>query len=180
MLVYLYAALMFVCPLATGQAGQPTGREENEDLRTAYQGRVVAVTEKTVTIRPEGLLWVASIKYLHGGTLTRRYTQDNSKPPRTFTFCDDLLHDRASGRSLYKIADLKIGDAVLISCGRHNGVDYCINIEIQRRSGGTVPPSQDVFLPEKFRHSARMNAEQFAEETFAPHVVPWLLLRFSR
>ena len=60
-----------------------------------FCGRVVGITEKGQTIKPERGLKIFIIKPLPDGT-TREwvYVQDNTQPPREFVFNDCLFFDR--------------------------------------------------------------------------------------
>ncbi|MCI0705102.1 MAG: hypothetical protein L0241_28915 [Planctomycetia bacterium] len=159
------------------QAVLPVG---DDFVPSAYLGRVVNVTEETVTIKPEGDLKIGSISFHPDGTIKeeRLYIQDNTKPPQTFVFSDGLHWyngtlpaARRAGlvltphSGLHKISDLRPGDFVFINSYRRQGIDYCAEILIQRRPGGQVPLTiGDDKLPVKDRIATGYNDAQAREE----------------
>lgn len=163
-------------------------------VRTHFSGRVLAVGDETFTLKPEGNPTTQESFSFHpdGAIKEKRiYVLDTPQDPTTFMFDDSLL--MFNGRKIpagrwaglgqsprydeHRIADLRPNDLVWIRCRRIKGIDYCNSIQIQRRPGGKVPPAiGDGTKPHKYRVDVRMNAEQFAEETFAP----WMLLQFCR
>jgi hypothetical protein len=146
----------------------------------AYRGRIVALTEKSVTIKLEGIVRMEAITFNPDGTVKQKcfYTQDNSQGPRAFTFNNALTpgpNGKPSVQSGHKVSDLRMGDVVYVLCTHAKGVDYCGEIEIHRRPGGQVPPAiQDEMLIQlgkkigkdltDSRWDVRMNAEQILEE----------------
>jgi hypothetical protein len=161
----------------------------------SYRGRVVALTDKTVTIKPEGNLRMEIVSFHPDGTVKEKlvYVQDNTQPPRVFTFSDRLL-PRPNGQpgvaQGHKISDVRLGDVIYINCSQSRGVDHCSEIEIHRRPGGRVPPAlQDERLSElgkrlgkdfnQSRLDTQMNAAQTAEEQ-AFGVIGWLGLHLVR
>lgn len=150
----------------------------------AYCGRVVGITEKGLTIKPERGLKIFIIKPLPDGT-TREwvYVQDNTQPPREFVFNDCLFFDRPGPKTPrcgeHQVSDLRVGDFVEISCHRFRGLDFCTRLEIQRRPGGKVPPAlHDDKTSLEGRVDTRRNAEQFIEEKVVPKLIPRLFVRF--
>jgi hypothetical protein len=161
----------------------------------AFVGKVVALSDETITIKPQGHLKIYRIPSSADRPAKKEqvYVQDNTKPARLFVFSDPLLYfngtlpaARRRGLGLspttgHKISDVQTGDLVFISCNRAKGVDYCTRLEIQRRPGGRVPPAidDDKRDPNK-RIDTGYNVAQFVEETVAPMWAPWLLVRFNR
>lgn len=147
-----------------------------------YRGRVVEMTKTGVVIKPEGVLKIYEIRSMPDGTTRERvYIQDETKPPREFTFADTLFPNRpGSKRAMgweHWPADVRVGDIIWISCHQFAGKDYCSCIRIQRRPGGRVPPAiGDDKTSEKGRLDNIMNAQQFQEETFIPRMLPWMVL----
>jgi hypothetical protein len=138
---------------------------------TTYRGRVVGLTNKTVTIKPGGSVQTNEVSFHPDKTVKeeRVYIQDNNQPPRLFVFGDQLL-PRPNGacpvQHGHRIADLQMGDVITIGCSRFRGVDHCTRIEIYRRPGGKVPPAVgDDKLSVQNRWDTRRNAEQAREET---------------
>jgi hypothetical protein len=185
MRLLIAAALLAVplTPAATSAQATPapvgTYPPVGEDFTPSiYKGRIIAMTEKTVTVKPYGDIR----EYLMGpirpdGTRDiREYVQDNNKPPQTFTFTESLLYwsgTNTAGRvgtpppdGTHNVGDLRVGDLVFIDCGwRVGGVVYCRDVQIHRRPGGKVPPARGAEkLPVEKRWDTQANAAQFAEE----------------
>jgi hypothetical protein len=152
--------------IQTVAAQQPVDKDFDPP---SYRGIVVGLTEKTVTIKPAGILTCLEISSLPDGTKKeRQYTQDNTQPPREFVF-SEILRPRPGGvgRPIvgHQIADLRMGDVVEISCQRSRGVYVCTDIKIHRRPGGRVPPTvADARLSQERRWDNARNAEQDREE----------------
>jgi len=148
-------------PAAQGQA--------DDWVPIGFYGRVVALTPQTVTVKPEGNLTATlTWRSLDGTEHKKVYVQDNTKPPREFTFSEMLKPGpNGVGGAAYghRVSDVQVGDVVHISCTRTRGVDYCRAIEIYRRPGGQVPPAVgETDVSPEHRWSVRMNAEQAREE----------------
>lgn len=135
-----------------------------------FCGTVVSVGKDGLVIKPAGWLRLLVTDQRHDGTPRERvYLQDNSKPPRAFTFCDSLFPNRPGVKSArigeHEIEDLRAGDFVEIGCNRIKDKEYCVSLQIQRRRGGTVPLAiGDGSLEVKNRFSTRWNNEQRNEE----------------
>lgn len=118
-----------------------------------YGGRVIALTEDTITVRK----WCVA---------------------RVFRFSPQLTSDRIplewSLGTGHRLRDVRVGDRVTMDLAHARDGHVCINIGIWRRPGGVIPPAEDTQLPAKSRLHVRANATQFAEETFAPKWVPWM------
>ena len=150
-----------------------------------YRGKVLEISQKSITIKLEGSIQVNVIHYLADGTKVERvlYIQDNNQPPKELVFSDQLL-PVPNGRTLvldgHNISDLRIGDGVEVGASRWLGVDYCNKMEIWRRPGGKVPPSVlDKKTTTANRWDTRRNAEQEREEN-AVASVQRLVLRLLR
>ncbi len=160
-----------------------------EEVPSTYKGIVVAVTDKTVTIKPSGDVTITKSRIGEGGKkeVVWVYTQDNTKPPQAFVFSDAALWangtlpfaNRAgkpalavnSNSRLHKISDLCLGDLVEITCGDVGGTVYCNEIAIIRRPGGQVPPTiGDDTLPVADRVCTQRNAAQAREEQIVRHL----------
>jgi hypothetical protein len=134
-----------------------------------YTGRIVALTDKTVTIRFAGCVKIIEVWPQRDGTVIHNvYVQDNAKPPREFPFSAHLLRDFWGGPPpedmAHRVSDLRIGDLVRLECMRAQP-NACYAIGIYRRPGGKVPPAaRDLTFPKEHRWDVRMNAQQAAEE----------------
>lgn len=65
----------------------------------------------------------------------------------------------------YRATDVQVGDRVSIECYVVDGTNTCYTIQIRRRPGGRVPPTDDVHLSGlASRHHEVMNAYQHFEE----------------
>jgi hypothetical protein len=126
----------------------PLAPANNDDLRNAYRGKVVELTEKSVTIKPEGEVKV--VQYCGGDDLSkaRIYIQDNTEPPRKFVFTEGLLYHSGlnpnyRGGSMpyfgHKVSDLKVGDSIYINCRRMKAQENCERIQIEARPDGNIP-----------------------------------------
>jgi hypothetical protein len=137
---------------------------------TAFSGKIVALTEDAVVIKPAGELKITVESRRGEGTVTKMvYVQDNKQAPKRFVFSDRLL-PRPNGASPvqfgHNITDLRVGDLVTVGqWTRVRGVDYCNTLEIYRRPGGKVPPVvEDKNTSVENRWDTRMNAAQAREE----------------
>jgi hypothetical protein len=117
-----------------------------------FGGKVVAMTKDEITIKPEGKIMSPSFTRQPDGTTkeTCRYVQDETKPPRTFVFTEELLYHSGlnpnyrGGGGAYSghlVNDVKVGDTVYISCTRMRAKDYCPRITITARPDEKVPPT---------------------------------------
>lgn len=167
-----------------------------DELPPSYMGQVTAVSGETIVIKPKGNHKITATLSLGGGKVEQLadYVQDNSKPPHSFVFSNELLYyngtlpatrfpKRGLGLTpqggLHKISDVQIGDIVWITCRRDQGTDTCIEIQILRRPGGKVPPAfDDEKRDAKSRIDNGRNAEQFIEEKVVPKLIPRLFVRF--
>ncbi len=142
-----------------------------------FCGRVIALSDKGLTIKPEGWVMLGIISYNADWTLKTNmiYKQDNTKPPRSFVFHGHVL--QTLGRSGHKVTDVQVGDVVRIECRRLHGIANCVDIVIERRPGGGIPPALDTDTPEKWRKHTLMNTQQFVEETVVPKWIPRMLMR---
>jgi hypothetical protein len=156
----------------------------NDFYPHAFHGRVVSLTDETITIQPEGDFRIGEITFLPDGTVVERlYFQDNSQPAKTFTFSDDMLAtndtlpadrkdkgQKSPRVRQHKISDILVGDIVRINCWkRQGGGETCLSIQIQRRPRGKVPPALgDNDVSAESRVDIQHNAEQFLEETLIP------------
>ncbi len=151
-----------------------------------YRGRIVGLSQTTVTIQPVNGLSMREISYLpDGSTREKVYVQDNTQPPLKFVF-SDLMVPKVGGQPLvpsgHRATDVQVGDIVYLNRQHLRGVDTCIRIEIERRPGGRVPPAvgDERRRSPAHRWDNKRNAEQFAEEAFAPKWAPAMLLHFQQ
>ncbi len=172
-------------PIATARPAEPEKRPAPKPVGLdyyphVYSGRVMLINEEVIIIKPEGDLRTMPTSFHPDGTVKeqRLYVQDNTKPPKTFTFSDELLlHNgtlpaaRRVGLHVsaptgqHKISEVRSGDFVFINSWRGKGIEYCTSIQIQRRPGGKVPPAHwDDKTTYKYRIDTQMNAEQAREE----------------
>jgi hypothetical protein len=149
-----------------------------------FRGQVVGLTDKTVTIKPQGSLKFTATTFNRDGTIKdeKVYVQDNGQPPRMFDI--DAMRPRPGrGKRIqygHMPDDLRMGDVVLIGCKHVRGTDYCTRIQIYRRPGGKVPPAyEDKDARFEKRWDTIMNAKQAAEEKAFVAAV-WLSLRLIR
>jgi len=111
-----------------------------------YHGRVVALTEKAVTIKLEGNLQIEVVSFHPDGTIKEKkvYTQDNNQASLTFPFAPQLL-PRPNGiehvQRGHKVSEIQIGDVIQIRSSQWQGADHCTEIKIYRRPAGRVPPT---------------------------------------
>ncbi len=69
----------------------------------------------------------------------------------------------------YRIRDVKLGDRVLITFDRRNGINTCKTIRITRRPGGDVPPAPGEKPTAFHKHHEQANADQQWEENRLPY-----------
>lgn len=200
---FLLSLALFGLQLSSSGSTEPKQNPKPDELPPVdksfephdYSGRVTAVSEEAVTIKPEGFVRIDEIKVLPDGVTQQRkvYIQDNTKPPRTFVFTDGALLTngtlpaaRRAGPPIavrvpyrqHKISDLQPGDFVQISCGQSKGVYFCSEIEIHRRPGGQVPPAiGDDKLPVSKRVSTQRNAAQEQEVKIVRTLLQTIRLR---
>jgi hypothetical protein len=162
------ASLMFAPGRAATVQPQPgpAAEQKEEELPPSFMGRVTAVSEKHLVLKPEVGLTLTTTHYTNGRPFrTTVYVQDNTKPPRTFVFSPTYqpLHGE------HKHSEIQVGDLVYLRCIRKDGVDICFGVQIHRRPGGRVPPiiGDDKTDP-SHRWDNRRNAEQWIEETLIP------------
>jgi len=140
----------------------------------AYVGRVIGLTDKTVSLKLVRELRIEEISFNPDGSEKSKmvYIQDNNQPAKLFVFHEQLL-PRANGvagpQDSHTVADLRLGDVIKIRSSRDirgdRHVEYCHSIRIQRRPGGQIPPLViDKALPLEHRWHTKMNIEQAREE----------------
>jgi hypothetical protein len=108
------------------------------------------------------------------------------QPPREFIGCAELASGKfkptrfAGTEATYRLADVKVGDHVVVGYLRLNGVDIAEDICIYRRPGGEIPPApgEDPKEPNKW-HVARNNLE-LVRTSFPTVLAPKLALQFLR
>lgn len=158
-------------------------------------GRVESITPTTVIVKPEGNFKIEMNMCLANGVQEERlYVQDNMKPARTFVFSDRMLEHNGAllppgrrGRAVrpdrgeHKIADLRIGDRVIVDYGTQQGKTLCFKIHILRRPGGRVPDAYGDDDPRyKMKISTERNMRQCVEETLAGKWAPRLAAAIRR
>ena len=135
--------------LVSTAAGRGQNPGNNEDLCRSFRGKVLQITQKSLTIKLEGKVKTVEYRQVNGVEVTRTYLQDNKQPPRTFVFAPPLLYYSGLNPNyrgpgcLYLgglVTDLRAGDSVYINYCRAQGQDYCTGIVIEARPGGKVPP----------------------------------------
>lgn len=195
---WLVAALLCsLIPSLRGVGAEPAPppkpiRNQHDVIPSTFRGKVMAVTDKSITVKPEGFVEGRAIRFLPDGQqeVVSVYKQDNTKPPMTFVFSDDLLlingplagRLKGAGYRQHRIADVQVGDHVEIGCDTaKKGVAVCGNLQIIRRYGGRVPPAiTDNDLPPKRQHlrvDVQRNAAQEKEEK-AGRILTQVFLRF--
>jgi hypothetical protein len=110
------------------------------------------------------------------------------QPLRRFEVCEEL----AAGGHLsvldrrdvdysdsYRLADVRVGDIVVIQPRRENGTTICKTICIMRRPGGRIPPAPVESSDPRRKHHEMRQAEQDLEEKGIPipdrFLPPWEL-----
>lgn len=170
-------------------------KNQDDEMPSMFRGKVTALTDKTITIKPEGFVTTRSRRLLEDGRwdVVAVYKQDNTKPPKTFVFSKKLLFLngvrpggglKGAGYGQHKISDVRLGDHVEISCNTAQKEEaICGELRILRRYGGRVPPAiGDTELPVNQQHlrvDSWRNAEQEIEEK-AVATVNQTILRLLR
>ncbi len=132
--------------------GVPVTKDFDAFDPPVFGGKVVALTKDGVTIKPEGAWGSAHIVCQPDGTMKEvcRYIQDDTQPPRTFVFTEDMLYQsglnptyRGPGAPYlwHPVTDVKIGDTVEIGCVHTPAKVYCTRITIKSRPDAQVPPT---------------------------------------
>jgi hypothetical protein len=79
----------------------------------------------------------------------------------------------------YRLADVRVGDVVIIASRRENGIAVCKTIRIMRRPGGQIPPTPVEPPDPRHKHHEMRQAEQDLEEKGIPipdrFLPPWEL-----
>jgi hypothetical protein len=173
-------------PIRPPLALAPAPREKGEQRVRCpgYKGKVVGLTEKTVTIDGTFTKMYREDR-LPGGTIKKTLiSYDDGPNPRNFTFHPNLLRPVPLFNTRHCPADLRMGDVINIWVSHEDpSVEYCVIIAIHRRPGGRVPPAigderlQRLGVPE-VRWDNRMNAEQAWEERGVP--IPEVYLSYGR
>ncbi len=159
-----------------------------------FLGRVESMSDRMITVKPEGRLRVEFARRTSEGVREEwYYEQDNNQPAKTFTFADRMLEHNgvrlppgrgAHGKPIrceYLIADVRVGDRVHVSYGTLRGELLCTSLTIMRRPGGRVPDACGDDDPAyKVKVSTERNAVQCVEETIAGKWGPQLLGVFKR
>ena len=167
-------------------ARTPVGADYEPDV---FLGRVESMSDRMITVKPEGRLRVEFTRRTSEGVREEwYYEQDNNQPAKTFTFSDCMLQHNGvllppgrrghqpPDRCEYLIADVRVGDRVHVSYGTLRGELLCTSLTIMRRPGGRVPDACGDDDPAyKVKVSTQRNALQCAEETIAGKWGPRLL-----
>lgn len=124
-----------------------------------YWGTVTALTPDSITIQGQGDAPQGGKRVPINGVQTFGL----SDTLRSGGFLNALNLRRYS----YRLADVAVGDRVLIRYDRVGGDDYCWGICIERRPGGRVPPAQRDLPGGRPWHEV-MNAQQDFEEKGIP------------
>ncbi len=172
-------------PAAPKPARKPAGPDYQP---TGFLGRVEFIGPDKVTLKPERnpqITWVETNS--DGSEVEVFYVQDNTQPPKTFTFSDRLLTlngvvlprnrvwNGQYSRGEHRISDVRVGDLIYVDYGTLRGQTLCSWIAVLRRPGGRVPDAYGDDNPDyKLKSSTERNAEQFIEETVAGRWVPRL------
>ena len=113
-----------------------------------YSGMVIRKTEKTILIQKRGQV------------------------PREFLLSESLasgsIPAEATGRDRYSLADVLVGDLVVITYGTFPQGSVCHAVCVHRRPGGRVPPADDDSPHAKNRWHELANAKQDLEENGTP------------
>lgn len=154
----MFATVMLAIAL-NGPAGSefpsaPPPREKH--LRpTVYVGEVMAVTNRSITIRGKD-----------------QCDKDGRDIIRTFQAGPHLAKGeqdpREDSNSDYRLSDVKVGDKVITKLRAVGDNDVCLAVSIRRRPGGLVPPApfEKADVPHKYHIDA--NAYQAHEERGVP------------
>jgi hypothetical protein len=156
---------------ALALAPEPREKGERRVPCPGYEGKVVGLREKTVTI--DGTFTrLYKEDPLPGGAIKKTLiSYDDGPNPRTFTFHPNLLRPVPWFNTEHRPADLRMGDIIIIEVSHEDPrVEYCVSIEIHRRPGGRVPPAigdESISNP-RYRWDNRRNVEQAWEERGVP------------
>jgi hypothetical protein len=138
-LVVSHPSTLFAKSPKGGYIEQVSSPRRVEKTNEPYEGTVTSVTQQSITIQaagqPAGKRFVASDLLASGGF------KKNLTPG-----------------SMYRMADVRVGDSVLIRYNVISGVSVCTEIRIQRRPGGKVPPSPGQLPNDQIKYHEYTNA----------------------
>jgi hypothetical protein len=132
----------------SGPNQPPVAKPNVEFVRYDYQGTVTEVTDKSITIQEPGF--------------------DPKRFPASGPLAGGKYGQRLGYPSMYRLADIRVGDKVDIFCERINGVYYCTHICILGRPGGKIPPSPGEPADIIYKWHERRQAYQDWEEKGIP------------
>lgn len=140
-------------------------------VQNGYTGFVTEVTRNSITIQWTTTPGEKPKKFAVSETLAAGKVpkEPRQRPGERHTY-------RVSPSEMYRLTDVKVGDAVFIDYARINGVDICDHICIVKRPDGLVPPLpkeaedlRDWRVAYKAKHPNRTLSPEIANEPHIPY-----------
>jgi hypothetical protein len=157
--------------LAGGRFPPRVGKPGAEPRQPNAHRKAVQLNDYSGVVSDIGPDWLELRPGWEPSELGKKKPYNNKKPKRVSALGTVVGgNPQGEGRgTTYRLTDLKVGDIVSVETGiTREGEEYCLQILINRRPGGIIPPEPGERFPDRYGIHIRNQAEQDWEEKGIP------------